>query len=142
MCHPITLGGRPANVLEKRPANVLEKRPDVLRTSPYGPICNAKGDASAAGLPWDVIRQTISIKIFKGCLPQILLGPCLNILSHSILFPLIVLQMERFWPKGTIMQIEKALITDRLHVSKVCWKFRVPNSYNFEVIYPWNLLFF
>ena len=26
-----------------RPENVPEKRPNVLRTSQYGPICNAKG---------------------------------------------------------------------------------------------------
>ena len=39
------------------------------------------------------------------------------------------------------MQIEKALINNRLHVSKVSWKFRSPTIYNFAVIYPWNLLF-
>ena len=40
------------------------------------------------------------------------------------------------------MQIEKALINDRLHVSEVSWKFRNPTIYHFAVIYPWNLLFF
>ena len=30
-----------------RPEDVPEKRPDVLRTSPYGPICNAKGHISS-----------------------------------------------------------------------------------------------
>ena len=40
------------------------------------------------------------------------------------------------------MQIEKALINDRLHVSKVSWQFRIPTIYNFAVIYLWNLLFF
>ena len=52
---------------------------------------------------------------------------------------------ENFWAdifKGTVMQIEKALINDRLCVSKVSWKFRVPNIYNFAVIYPWSLLFY
>ena len=39
------------------------------------------------------------------------------------------------------MQIGKALINDRLSVSKVSWKFRVPTIYNFAVIYSWNLLF-
>ena len=39
------------------------------------------------------------------------------------------------------MQIGKALINDRLSVSKVSWKFRVPTVYNFAVIYSWNLLF-
>ena len=35
------------------------------------------------------------------------------------------------------MQIEKALTTDRLRVSK----FRIPAIYNFAVFYPWNLQF-
>ena len=39
------------------------------------------------------------------------------------------------------MQIEKALIKDRVRVSKVLWKFRFPFIYNFVVIYPWNMLF-
>ena len=43
--------------------------------------------------------------------------------------------------KGTVRQIEKALINDRLHVSKVSWKFRIPTIYDFAVIYLWNLLF-
>ena len=43
--------------------------------------------------------------------------------------------------KGTVMQIEKVLINDRLRVSKVSWKFPIPTIYNFAVIYPWNLLF-
>ena len=42
----------------------------------------------------------------------------------------------------TVMEIEKALINDRLGVSKVSWKFRIPTTYNFAVIYPWNLQFF
>ena len=42
--------------------------------------------------------------------------------------------------KGTVMQIEKPLIKDRLGISKVFWKFRIPTIYNFAVIYPWNLL--
>ena len=42
---------------------------------------------------------------------------------------------------ATVMQIEKSLVNDRLRVSKVSWKFRIPNIYNFAVIYQWNLLF-
>ena len=39
------------------------------------------------------------------------------------------------------MLIEKALVNDRLRVSKISWKFRIPTIYYFAVIYPWNLLF-
>ena len=39
------------------------------------------------------------------------------------------------------MQIEKARINDRLRISKLSWKSRIPTIYNFAVIYPWNLLF-
>ena len=42
--------------------------------------------------------------------------------------------------KVTVMQIEKALIEDRLRVSKTSWKFCVPTAFNFAVIYLWNLL--
>ena len=42
---------------------------------------------------------------------------------------------------GTAMQIQKALINDRLRFTKVSWKFRIPTVYNFAVTYPWNLLF-
>ena len=34
------------------------------------------------------------------------------------------------------MQIKKALINDRLRVSKVSWKFRIPRIYTFRVIQP------
>ena len=34
------------------------------------------------------------------------------------------------------MQIEKALINDRLHVLKVSWKFHIPTIFNFAVIHP------
>ena len=37
--------------------------------------------------------------------------------------------------KGTVMQIEKALIsTERLSISKLSWKFRIPTIYNFAEI--------
>ena len=49
--------------------------------------------------------------------------------------------INRLWTiKGIVMQIEKALINDRLRVSKVFWKFCNPTIYNFAEIYPWNLL--
>ena len=40
--------------------------------------------------------------------------------------------------KYTIMQIERALINDRLRVPEVSWKFHIPTIYNFAVIYSWN----
>ena len=40
------------------------------------------------------------------------------------------------------MQIERALINDRVSVSTESWKFCIPTSYSFDVIYSWNLLFF
>ena len=40
------------------------------------------------------------------------------------------------------MQIEKGLINDHLHVSKLSWKFCIPIIYNLAVTYQWNLLFF
>ena len=36
--------------------------------------------------------------------------------------------------KGIIMQIEKALINERLHVLKRSWKFCIPANYNFTNI--------
>ena len=33
------------------------------------------------------------------------------------------------------MQIEEALINDRLRVEKVSWKFHIPTIHNFAVIY-------
>ena len=44
--------------------------------------------------------------------------------------------------KGIVMLIEKALIIDRLFVSKVFWKFCIPTIYNFAVVHPWNLVFY
>ena len=38
--------------------------------------------------------------------------------------------------KGTVMQTEKALINDRLRVSKNPGKFLILTFYNFTVIYP------
>ena len=43
--------------------------------------------------------------------------------------------------KDTVMQMEKALINDRLLVWKVSWKFRILTLYIFNLIYPWNLIF-
>ena len=36
--------------------------------------------------------------------------------------------------KGTVTQIEKALINDHIRVSKISRKFRIPTIYNFAVI--------
>ena len=52
-----------------------------------------------------------------------------NLLSSGISYSL----------KGTVMQIEKALINDRLRVSKISQKFHVSTIYNFAVIYTGNL---
>ena len=38
------------------------------------------------------------------------------------------------------MQIEEALINDRLRVLKVSWKFCIPTIYNFAVVYSWNFI--
>ena len=38
--------------------------------------------------------------------------------------------------KGTVMQIEKALLNDLLSVLNVSGKFRISSIYNFPVIYP------
>ena len=38
--------------------------------------------------------------------------------------------------KGAVMQIEKALIIDCVHISKVPGNFRIPTIYNFAVIFP------
>ena len=44
---------------------------------------------------------------------------------------------------GTVMvqscKLKKALINDRLQVSKVFWKFRISTIYNLAVTYLWNL---
>ena len=42
--------------------------------------------------------------------------------------------------KDIVMQIEKALMNDRLRIFKASWKFRIPFIDNFAIIYPWNLL--
>ena len=44
--------------------------------------------------------------------------------------------------KSTVKQIEKELIYDRLRVSKVYLKFRIPTIYSFAVIFPMNLYFY
>ena len=54
---------------------------------------------------------------------------------------LMILKTMDLQIKGTVMQIEKALINDRLCVLKVSWKFCIPAIYDFAIIYLWNLLF-
>ena len=49
---------------------------------------------------------------------------------------LLVMLEWRFPIKGAVMQIEKALINDRLRVSKVCWKLCISTNYKFAIIYP------
>ena len=43
--------------------------------------------------------------------------------------------------QGTVIQIWKTLINDRLSVSEESLKFHIPPICNFTVIYWWNLLF-
>ena len=43
--------------------------------------------------------------------------------------------------KVLVTQIEKALINDRLRVSKISGKIRIPTLYALAVIYPRNLIF-
>ena len=43
--------------------------------------------------------------------------------------------------KVLVTQIEKALINDRLRVSKMSGKIRIPTLYAFAVIYLQNLIF-
>ena len=43
---------------------------------------------------------------------------------------------KKIYIKGAVMKIEKAEINDRLPVSKVSLKFRIPTINNFSVIYP------
>ena len=83
------------------------------------------------------------ISICNGCHNLTML--CLNftILLSSMLKVLIIDVLFKTLAnlKDAAMPIEKALINDRLRVSKVPWKFHIPTIYNFAVIYPWNLLF-
>ena len=53
----------------QRPEDVPEKCPDVLRTSPYGPICNAKGrirSGTSLGCTQDVNLTIIHEMSFYG----------------------------------------------------------------------------
>ena len=43
--------------------------------------------------------------------------------------------------KGSVIQIQKALINNQLRAWKVSRKFYIPNNYNFAAMYPWNWLF-
>ena len=45
------------------------------------------------------------------------------------------------FPKVLVSQIEKALINNRLRVSKISEKIRIPTFYAFAIIYPRNLVF-
>ena len=75
------------------------------------------------------------MKYWRGSL---VLGVGLNILlfNHTALLSL---QLFFVILKDAIMQIEKALINDCLHVSKVSWKFLIPTISNFAVIHPMKI---
>ena len=55
--------------------------------------------------------------------------------NQSQSFKFIIRVSEKCF-KGTVIQIEKGLITDCLCVSKVSLKFCIPVVYNSAVIYP------
>ena len=82
-------------------------------------------------------------------LPALVLNLCLPVLrftfqvyySYSIyLYQLNVYYMQLIL-KGTVVQIEKTLINDRLPVSKVSWKFRIPIPVKFAIFLKSNQLF-
>ena len=92
------------------------------------------------------IIQLISRNVQKFSLFKTWLGIKVTVLFISIstlkVLPIFVyIQFKNIEIKGTVMQIEKALINDRLRVSKVSWKFRIPTIYSLAVIYPWNFPF-
>ena len=62
---------------KKKWDKVFKDRPS--KTCGRQPLKNLMG--------YGVFKQTISLQIFKGCLPQKLLGPFLNTLSHLKLSP-------------------------------------------------------
>ena len=68
--------------------------------------------------------HNILVKVFKNG-PSKICGrqPLKNLKRYGLL-------------KGTVMQIEKTQINDRLRVSKAFSKFRISTIYNFPVIYP------
>ena len=57
-----------------------------------------------------------------------------QLLGKSVNNKLAVSSTMAIFLKGTVMQIEKALINDRLRISKVSGKFRIPIIHNFAVI--------
>ena len=63
------------------------------------------------------------------------------LIAFMILLKPHVYKKSGSWVKGTVMQIEKALINDCVCISRASWKFCIPTVYNFAIIYPRNLLF-
>ena len=61
-------------------------------------------------------------------------------LSKGKILPM-TLPSEYKMVKGTVVQIEKTLINDRLRVLKVSRKSHIPTIYNFAVICPCNFIF-
>ena len=112
-------------ILIKLQSNLLQ----IFRT-PFSK--NISGWLLLQSGPWSYPRQKLTwrahintigtktaknVTIFSFCTPWLFIGTVMQ-----------------------IMQIEKALINDRLRVWKVPWKIRIPIIDNFGVIYPWNLL--
>ena len=91
---------------------------------------------------WNVIKKRLQHRCFPVNIAKLLRTPILkNICERLLLLPEKIYIFPMYEFKGTVMQIEKALMDDCLHVSKLSWKFRIPTNYNFAVIFPWNELF-
>ena len=69
---------------QKNLKKILKKWDKVFKDRPTK-TCGRQPLKNLIG--YGVFKQTISLQIFKGCLPQKLLGPFLNTLSHLKLSP-------------------------------------------------------
>ena len=97
----------------------------------------------------DKVLTTIGELCFTGSYEVtkfLMIRRCLDVstvipANKHTLYPYLLLlpcNCLEFLVEVSVMQIEKALIKNRLRVSKVSWKFRIPAAYDFAVIYPWN----
>ena len=78
------------------------------------------------GIFLDLIEDSKdSWSLFPNTIPEIV-----SFFSFFFFFAFAIIWVNRF------MQIEKALINNRLCVSKVSWKFYISTIYNFAVISP------
>ena len=130
----------PFKSFQKQPSdNVLRKR----RSENMQQICRR-----TAMLKCDFIEITLQygcspvnlLRLFRTCFLRTLTRLLLLLRFLSRYFPLFTLYMclwnkeikrnlsclLRLFFKGTVMQIEKALINDRSRFSEVPWKFRIP----------------